>query len=207
MEIITLKSPEFLHIADETGNIHLGSDQEWFGTIWQRMAGCGPSVASNVLFYLYRQGRIKLPFPVENKADFIRLMEEVWQYVTPTQRGIYSAEIWTDGVSRFLQAHGILLSCQSLEISKVKKLRPNLNEAVRFIEEGLQAECPVAFLNLSNGKVKVLDSWHWVTIVAMGKNEQGGILAQVYDAGKMFEIDFSLWYRTTKLGGGLVYLA
>lgn len=207
MKTIALNSLEFLHIEDEIGNIHLGSNQEWYGTVWQRMAGCGPSVASNVILYLQREGRIEIPFHVESKTDFVRLMDEVWQYVTPTQHGVYSAEIWMDGVSRFMHAHGILLSCRSLDIPKTKKLRPKLNEAVRFIEEGLRSGCPVAFLNLSNGKVKNLDSWHWVTIVGIGKDEKGGILAQVCDAAKMFEIDFPLWYSTTKLGGGLVYLA
>jgi hypothetical protein len=72
---------------------------------------------------------------------------------------------------------------------------------LEFIQESLLLDQPVAFLNLHHGEVLNLDSWHWVTIVALDA-ESGRI--RVYDGGKKWDIDLHLWYRTTPRAGGFV---
>ena len=77
-------------------------------------------------------------------------------------------------------------------------------EALQMVEDvsaraGLEEECPVAFLNLCRGKVKELDWWHWVTIIAME-----GDRVTILDSGREFDIDLALWYATTKKRGGFV---
>lgn len=204
MEQTALRSPELLEITDGAGNIHYGCDQEWFGSSWQRMSGCGPCVASNIFLYLLRQKKLRLPYEITCKADFVRLMDAVWGFITPTQNGIYRSDQWAEGAEKFLRAHGSGFACLRLDIPSAKTKRPSFSRFVEFIKEGLVSDCPVAFLNLSNGKLKNLDAWHWVTIVSLQKG--GNIHAGVYDAGAKLDIDLSLWYETTLLGGALVYL-
>jgi hypothetical protein len=199
-----LFSPALLQITDAKGNTYYGCDQEWFTTVWQRKAGCGPSTAANVFLYLLRRGRLSLPYEIRDKADFIRLMEEAWEYITPGQQGVHRSEQWAKGAEGFLRKYGAKDHCVRMDIPAVKAQRRDFAGFVRFIQEGLLSDCPVAFLNLSNGKLKNLDNWHWVTITGIFYEE--GVFADVCDAGKEFSLDLSLWYETTALGGALAYL-
>ncbi len=201
-----LRDPDSIRVIDEKGNSSYGCDQDWYGSFWQRMAGCGPSVASNLLLYLHHAGKLNLPLDVESKSGCVRLMEAVWRHVTPTTRGLYLITQFCEGVHSFTHTFGTSLLCMSLEIPKKREERPTLSEAADFIEEGLNTDCPVAFLNLSNGKIKALDEWHWVTIVSLTRSADGSKAeALVYDQDKSFVVDMKLWMETTSMGGGLVY--
>lgn len=202
----SLRNPDSIHILDNSGNIFFGCDQEWFKSHWQRLSGCGPSVASNLLLYLHRAKCISLPVDVNNQSDCIKLMEVVWSHVTPTLKGIYMLQQFYNGVHSFTQAHGYSLEGFSLDIPKKNTERPVLSAIVDFIAEGLLHDCPVAFLNLSNGMVSNLDKWHWVTIVALKTDQNNSyVFAKVYDAAESIIIDLKLWYETTSLGGGFVF--
>lgn len=210
MEIRTyaLAAPEKIHIEDREGNTWRGCDQEWFSSHWQRLAGCGPCVVSNIMLYLYKEGLADLPLEVADKDGFIKLMEAVWEHVTPTTRGIHMSELLCRGAMGFAEAYGLKITCNSLDIGKRKSERPELKAVADFIAEGLEKNLPVAFLNLSNGAVRNLDQWHWVTIVAL-KREGGdeSVTADIYDGGMQKTVDLKLWYETTTLGGGFVYLS
>jgi hypothetical protein len=67
MMIYAIRNPEYLHVTDEDGTQFLGCEQEWFGTLWQRRSGCGPTVASNLMLYLHRRGpsRFRLMWRME----------------------------------------------------------------------------------------------------------------------------------------------
>lgn len=69
---------EYLQVTgSDPVEIFCGSDQEWFPTERQRLTGCGPSAAANILFYLNRIndrsccGR--------DRADLLDFMEDAWQ--------------------------------------------------------------------------------------------------------------------------------
>ena len=56
MNDVSIKHPEWLYI-DVNGETSHGYDQEWFTDEWQRLSGCGPTSASQVLSYsLFRDG-------------------------------------------------------------------------------------------------------------------------------------------------------
>lgn len=204
---VVLRDPDSIRVIDEKGNSSYGCDQDWYGSFWQRMAGCGPSVASNLLLYLHHAGKIGLPLDVKNKAGCVGLMEAVWHHVTPTTRGLYLITQFCEGVHSFTKTFGASVECMSLEIPKKKDDRPSLGEIADFIEAGLESDCPVAFLNLSNGKIKALDEWHWVTIVSITRTQDNSkVEALIYDADKSFTVDIKLWHEKTTLGGGMVYL-
>ena len=195
-----------LQIQDGSGGLYHGCDQDWFLSVWQRMAGCGPTVATNVLLYLLRSGLIRLPHAPQGKQDCLKLMESVWKYVTPTMRGVNRTSILLDGVVRFAAQHGNALEGMALNVPESPAKRPGVDLVVEFISEGLRTDCPVAFLNLSNGDVEVLDNWHWVTIVALEADEGNqNVTAHIYDNGNSFPIDLKLWCHTTKQGGGFVW--
>lgn len=78
--------------------------KEWFPTERLRLTGCGPSAASNILFYIDRKdnsgccGR--------NRTDLLSFMEEAWQSVTPGKDGIPSTAIFLEKVEQYAKLHG-----------------------------------------------------------------------------------------------------
>lgn len=200
-----LSNPEYLHITDAKGNIFLGCEQEWYETLWQRRAGCGPTVASNMMLYLHRKGAINLPFDVANQAGCLSLMNAMWKHVTPTIKGVNSVRKFADGLHAFAEQYGYNVVCDALLFPKKRSVRPGFSEVRAFIAEGLEMDCPIGFLNLSNGAVKDLDSWHWVTLVGMVVIEGGErACVEYYDGNRTAIIDLRTWCDTTKEYGGFV---
>ena len=221
----TLSKLDTIHTVDQSGLEYFGCDQNWYTSKWQKMSGCGPSTASTLLLYLQKSGRIDLPIHVLEQKDCALLMEDVWSHVNPTQNGIYLVEQFCAGIQSFAHSHGFELDCHSLDIPESIESRSGLADAVAFIIRGLAQDCPIAFLNLSNGAVSNLEEWHWVTIVALetdadlatsenlltddrldAGDHQAQVLVTIFDGDKSDTIDFKLWYQTTTDGGALIYL-
>jgi hypothetical protein len=77
-----------------------------------------------------------------------------------------------------------------------------------FLDEALAQDLPVAFLNLCNGDEANLDEWHWVTIIALVRDDSGqALLAEVLDGGTVKRIDIEKWYASTTRDGGFVVLS
>jgi hypothetical protein len=195
-------------------NKRYGCDQNWYGTEWQRRAGCGPSTASNLLFYM--SGGQAAGSGGENpgratREDFLALMEDVWAYVTPTDRGIPTTALFCESFLRYAADKGIEVLRHGV-LDMFDEPRGTLGEAVAFIEGALVADLPVAFLNLCNGGEENLDRWHWVTIVSLeygsegeGEEKREKACITVLDNGELKKADLALWRRTTTLGGGFAY--
>ena len=83
--------------------------------------------------------------------------------------------------------------------------RPPLTRCRSFLTSALDADCPLAFLNYSNGNLSGLDNWHWVPLVS-AKGKKASFPCVILDEGQEGEIDFALWLKTTSLGGALVVL-
>ncbi|MDL2289357.1 hypothetical protein LJB83_01185 [Clostridia bacterium OttesenSCG-928-F22] len=206
-EITSLSSPEVLHIQGDNRRIYFGANQTWYKDRFQRLAGCGPTTCSNILWYLSntQKGMKNLaPYDGKQQKGFLSLMEEVWQYVTPGQMGVNNTDIFSDGAVRYAQKQGFLLHTQVLPVPLRLSKRPSVEKMAQFVTQALQKDLPVAFLNLSNGQVKNLDSWHWVTLVAF---DRANCIATMYDQGLKQGIDLKLWLETTIAGGGMVVLA
>lgn len=206
----TLSQPALFQFEDPTGAPCLGLDQEWYRDPWRRRAGCGPTTAAALLFYLAKTRPALAPLaPTASGAarDLLPHMEAVWQRVTPTAMGLHTLALFTEGSRRFGEERGVSLLCRSLPIPGTRKgARPPLSRCAAFIRGALEADCPVAFLNYSGGALQNLDSWHWVTLIALTLEEDGGCTCTVLDGGRAHTLDFALWHRTSRLGGGLVFL-
>lgn len=208
---ISIRQPERLHIYN--GNtVSYGAHQVWYPGWMQRMSGCGPTAASNLLWYLAAT-RKEVCGNLYNKdatsrSEMLYLMKEVWQYVKPGFRGVDRASIFTEGAVAFGKKHGTALKTRVLEIPAATKdeISAGAKESIRketvlgFLKSAFSDDLPVAFLNLSNGAVRNLDNWHWVTLVSVDKE----LRAEMYDQGTRQMIDIQVWLATTTGGGAFV---
>ena len=77
-----LEHPEWLQVKKD-GNFSYGYDQEWYEDAWKRLAGCGPTTATQVISYvLFRDGHLPLETVADGDQALVR-MNQVWEYVRP----------------------------------------------------------------------------------------------------------------------------
>jgi len=202
----SLSNLDLFKIVDEsTKETHLGGSQEWYGTEHQRRAGCGPCVAAVLVSYMLRS---KEP-PEErkkilSKKEFVSLMEEMWNYVTPSDRGLPSTDLFYKYLLSYAKDKGLPVSRCAICDMHSPSSRPLLLDVINFIDGALNKDLPIAFLNLDSGKEDRLDEWHWAVITAI-EHDARQAFVDVIDGGSLLRIDLALWYETTKLGGGFVF--
>ena len=199
---------DLLDIPLENAAPAFGCDQDWYGEHWQRQAGCGPCTSATILYYLAlsRPDLASLyTLPAGSKEPFRLFMDQIWHYVTPGRMGVNEAGMLVDGVTRYAGTRGIGLEAAVFGIPGLTGSRLPLDQFRDFIVAGLSRQTPVAFLNLSNGKLDNLDSWHWVTVTALFCDPQGQLFAELSDSGEKKRVNLTLWYTTTRLGGAAVY--
>lgn len=197
-----------LKVIDEsTSETYYGCNQIWYPKKWQRLSGCGPSVASNIFFYLsHNRSTLGLEKKSNSKENWLSLMEEMWKYVTPSIRGVNTTIKFYKPLLAFTKSKGMIAAYRVCDVPKDKTQRPELKNILNFLEDALENDAPVAFLNLCNGEEKNLDRWHWVTIISLESTEDGSnAFVNILDGGLIKRIDLALWYNTTTLGGGFVY--
>ena len=192
---ITLVKPELMNITNANGDTFVGGSQEWYEDKRHKKSGCGPVAASNLIWYIMRKHGVE--------KDYVKLIREMYDYITPGIRGVDTSVIFTDGLLRFASENGMQIRPQVLEMPKKKCDRPNADTLVDFIITALHADSPVAFLVLSNGSVSSLENWHWVTIIAIDPDT---MVVEISDYGKNISADIAEWLETSMLGGSLVYI-
>lgn len=202
-ERFSIRSPEQLHISNGR-LLSYGASQLWYGSWFRRMAGCGPTAASNLIWYLAATKpavcRRLCDRDCTKRSNMLELMNRVWRYVTPGLRGVDKAPTMVEGVIRFGNEREAPLAYRLLEIPEATAERPDEEAVFAFLSHAFQEDLPVAFLNLSSGEVGNLESWHWVMLVAVDRL----LKAEIYDQGLRKMIDLALWLRTTVGGGALV---
>lgn len=201
----TLSHIEYLQVTDsDSCEIFCGSDQEWFSTERQRLTGCGPSAAANILFYIERKENADCCG--KDRADLLSFMEEAWESVTPEKNGIPSTGLFLEKLEEYAKLHERSFHYSVLDISSQQSERSSLDTVTKFIRHGLRADIPIAFLNLDHGAEERLESWHWVTIAGMICSEDGQtVYVSICDEGMTKKINLKLWLETTVQGGGFVY--
>lgn len=184
---------------------YYGCHQNWYPLERQRIAGCGPTAAANLSLWLSESDPERWgvlgPDGTPDRGSMTRLMQAIWPFVTPRALGLYRAVWMTNGMPLFAKSRGIGLSMSALDIPDRKRQRPSAGALYDFISEALRRGSPVPFLNLNNGGVPGLDSWHWVTITGMDAARPIAVLS---DAGQMKTVDLEQWLRMSTLGGAFV---
>ena len=130
-------------------------------------------------------------------------MREMYACFTPGMKGINTSALFMEGIIRYGTGHKLDIAPLALDIPVRQQKRPDMDEVQVFIISALKADSPLAFLNLSNGTVRNLENWHWVTIIAF---DTDNLQAEISDYGKVLEIDIPEWLSTSILGGAFVYL-
>lgn len=202
----SIQQKDLFKIEDQdTNTIYHGTNQEWYKKRWQRMAGCGPSAVANIIYYFNCISDSTSCCPSLTKEECIKVMEEIWNYVTPNLGGVSSTEMLLKGVKKYMQENKLDLAMDVLDIPKKVSSRPETAVAMSFVAEALSKDRPVAFLNLEHGTVHELESWHWVTIISLDYETDGQTaFIDILDGGYIKRIDLQKWLKTTKMGGGFV---
>jgi hypothetical protein len=171
---LEISHPEYMYIGREDAGAETlyGCDQDWYRIEWRRRAGCGPVAATNILLYLKNKyGVGEIPYTGGNVAEALSSMNDAFTYVRPRRRGLNTVKKFVRGMCKFGRSYGVSIKYRYILIPPQKEKRPDLQEIVRFIRDGLSKDIPVAFLNLHAGAVEEqLSSWHWVTVVGMTKH-------------------------------------
>lgn len=205
----TIRHPEYFQIFSEDDSEKLfGCDQEWYQSHWQRISGCGPTAASNLMYYISRSQQAASGVTIaNNKEKCLTLMEKVWGYVTPTQQGVDTTKRFMDSLGRYLDELQLKAELRVLNVAKDIKNRPTVEDVVTFIDQAMRNDAPVAFLNLCNGDETALEEWHWVTVISLEVSEDTSqVYVEILDESQIKRINLSLWLSTTTRGGGFVYI-
>jgi len=153
-----------------------GCNQDWYLIEWRRRAGCGPVAATNILLYLRKKyGVGKIPYENGSVNEVLDAMNDVYLFVRPKRHGLHTVRKFVKGMCNFGRKYGLSFLYRYIIVPPQEEKRPGLDKIVRFIEEGLSNDVPIAFLNLDAGDVEEqLSSWHWVTVVGMSRGDSAG---------------------------------
>lgn len=207
--ILRISRPELLAIADEGAQrTYFGGDQAWFQGEWHRRAGCGPTCAANQTAYLaLTRPELRGLYAGADmgKAAFSAHMEEIYRFVTPGSMGLNRLEPYVRGVEEFAAQRGLRIRPHVFEVyGNMFGERPPAAALADFVRAGLESDSPIGFLNLTRGRVKNIQGWHWVTITAAELSEDL-LIASASDEGQEIRFDLRLWYLSTRMRGGLIY--
>ena len=205
----TIRHPEYFQIFSEDESKTLfGCDQEWYRSHWQRISGCGPTAASNLMYYITRSKQAASDVNMtNNKGKCLALMEKVWGYVTPTQQGVDTTKRFVDSLGLYLEELHLKADLHVLNIAEDIQNRPTNEDVVTFLDQAMRNDAPIAFLNLCNGDEIALEEWHWVTIIALEYSDTASqVYVEIIDESKIKRINLALWLSTTTRGGGFVYI-
>jgi hypothetical protein len=204
--MIILSNTDAFLIRDASGISYHGGNQSWFGSRskeYHKEAACGATTCANILGYLAqtREGLAGLaPYELHDKGGFLSFMKAVYPFVRPGLIGIMPAD-FTRGVSEYSGKMGFEFECDMLTVPAASSRRPGAERMYRFLSDAIADDLPVAFLNLSSGRVKNLDSYHWVTLT--GIEEETG-MCRIVDNGRLLDVNLKKWLKRSTLGGAFV---
>jgi hypothetical protein len=205
MAIYKLNNTDAFLIRDASGVIYTGGDQRWYDSKkeYRKEAACGATTCSNIMSY-FAQSSPELsglcPFDLHSRDSFLELMKAVYPFVRPGLLGIMPGD-FIRGINEYSASRGFKFETRFLSFPATRKDRPAAGSVYLHIKSALQADLPVAFLNLSNGRVRHLDSYHWVTVTALDDEKETVVIV---DNGRSHEIDLAKWIKKTTMGGGFV---
>jgi hypothetical protein len=206
---LTIKNPELFNIVDKTTKkTSFGGNQSWYQKTWNQKAGCGPTCAANMTAYLAhtRESKKNMYHPESmERIEFLKHMDDLFEYITPGPMGVNKIEKFVDGIKAFAKDREVEIETHALSVDKKTKKSRNQEKIELFLKEAFENDAPIAFLNLSRGDETRLQNWHWITITSVQIWEDT-ILATASDEGNEIVFNLLLWYMTTNLHGGLIYI-
>ena len=227
MSVIQIKTPGLIAVRDECGKLTIGGDQYWYPSEGFLPPGaCGATTASNVLAYLLRSrpelfcimqktGLVGLEAPFHDsnnpyedspapntKAGYLSFMKKVYRFLYPRLGGLM-VEGFLEGMSELAHEYELPITTEFMRAPIGRSRRPSFSEVAGFLRSSLGSDIPVAFLILSNGCVENLDTWHWVTVLALDEETKR---VKILDNTEVFWADLCVWLETSIMGGSFVRL-
>lgn len=196
----------------ETGQCTYGGRQRWFPKKGQRLRGCGPVAAANILCHLAGSGeRCRPLYPgALTQAQFLELMEETYRALSPALvGGVFSLGRFARGVEALAWSRGVVLTVHLLRVRSHSR-----EEALGMVREGLARGCPVAALNLKL-RYRVPPGgenfgWHWVTVTGLETGPDGTVWMEVSSWGRRYLLDWEAYWeacRKSLLPSGFVWFS
>jgi hypothetical protein len=201
----TISNIDAFLIKDASERSYYGGDQEWFGSRkeYRKEAACGATTCANILGYLaqtHAELAALAPYDLHSKDGFLAFMKAVYPYVRPGLIGIMPAD-FTRGATKYSERLGIALKYDTLTVPAASSKRPGADAMFSFLHAAIADDLPVAFLNLSSGRVKNLDSYHWVTLIGIDAEKDA---CRIVDNGRLLDVELKKWLRRSTLGGAFV---
>lgn len=141
-----------------------GGNQEWFSQVFQRTAGCASVTGANLAAYYASRAAESRGLYSGNterfsKSEYLRVMEEVYRYMTPGPMGFPVAGRFVQKFLQFAGEHGSTFRAHTMFH------RCGCEERMTFLKEAIAKGNPVAFLVLRHRAPEMRENnWHWVTI-------------------------------------------
>lgn len=183
---------------------YYGGDQKWWEDKDATKAnrGCGPVAAANITCYFARKylATWRALYSPSNlsKTSFISHMDTLYSYLNPGVLGTWW-ERFVEGVEKFSSDRGAPI------VRVANNWDFTLDNTSLYIKNGLNADSPVAMLNMQPFGDYVYKS-HWMTITEYYKYSDGTRKVVVSTWGQRKLISYDDWFNSTSLwGGGLVY--
>lgn len=203
---IGISNPNLMMIQGE-GRTSFGGNQAWYKNAWRRKAGCGPTCGANITAYLsLTNPQFKGLYKPKDmsKNNFLHHMNDLYTYITPGAMGVNKISMFENGINKLAKDRVVSIKANTFVVESMDLRKANVDKLYTFVEKGLSENCPIAFLNLSNGSEHRLQNWHWITITQAHFLEEK-LIATASDEGVSTTFDLRLWYETTKMHGGLIY--
>ncbi len=197
-----LKQMHLLEFEYEN-KLSYGFNQKWHKGFFKRLSGCGPTTGTMLLYYLKNRDDLNLKISTNSFDELQDSLDYTYNIMKPTVKGIDSTTLYVNGLNKILTDSDLSYNIHNIYLRKDEQ--NELHCYADFIKEGIKKDSPVAFLNLHSGKVLILESWHWLTIVSIIDYEDDYFIT-CYDNGNKIEFKLGDWFNTTKLGGGFVYI-
>ena len=140
---------------------------------------------------------------VTTREEALSVMMDLWKYATPRMHGLYKTRWLKEGLDAYMKEQGLKGKVEALPIPSIRLLAPKLPKVASFIKEGLEADCPIGFLNLHSGGEPIPYHWHWMPLVKIEEREDG-IYCTLWDEGASHVFNLGNWLKRTKFGGGFV---
>ena len=189
--VYSIDNEKIKKLTATIGNkIYYGGSQSWYPSFLQRLSGCGATTASNLFACID-------PTPFATKEHRLEIMQNMWLFVTPGIYGLDHVEDFASGSNKFFEERSLPYECTYFKYPDDKKR--SFDDSSQFVKTALSENCLIAFLNLSNGAIELLESHHWVTIVSF---DDGTNIATIFDGSQKFDMDLKLLHNTTPRRGG-----